>query len=345
METDVILKFRREKDNWICAECDMENDMSDAKCFACGYRRTPSDWVLRKWTEADERPTAPPRPVAPSRTAPPSSPLAPPTGSHETPLFRGPAFEEKAETESKNNGVKIIIGIIIGVIIICILIGVAHGSSFVAYSKAMREFDNGNYETAKVMFEKLPQDYRDVAYMKDESIYQQAMQCLYSEDFTTAESLFESISYHNDSADMVNECKYQEADSLYSDGYYIQAMEKFNNLYGYKDSYSMFYRVKSRLIEINDRQGYCEDEYAMEGHWSDESGNYVTYTTKSDGGVNSAYNLPHTDGTYFKVTDGVHYHGDDTNGWTEQWIFQQIDYYNADVYDFIDGTVYTLSRK
>ena len=200
--------------------------------------------------------------------------------------------------------------------------------------------------------------------------------------FSSAESLFESISYHNDSAEKLNECKYQSAYSLFNSGSYaeaknifneiasysnsseivnecdyvvamnyknngdyVKAMKAFKDLGSYKDSNNQFSNSESLLISYNKRNGYYSNENSMVGNWSDESGNYANYTRKNDGSTHVNYNLGFTEGEFYKISNGVHYHGNDYIGWKKQWIFQRIDGNNAQVYDYIDGQIYNLSKN
>ena len=39
-ETKVILKYKRERDSWLCPECDTENSITLGKCTVCGCRKT-----------------------------------------------------------------------------------------------------------------------------------------------------------------------------------------------------------------------------------------------------------------------------------------------------------------
>lgn len=55
METNVILKYRRETDCWACQNCDSENSMSFGKCAVCGLERNPSVHILKAWSPEQER--------------------------------------------------------------------------------------------------------------------------------------------------------------------------------------------------------------------------------------------------------------------------------------------------
>lgn len=367
-EVHEILRYKRSYDSWLCPECDTENSVSLGKCTVCGCRKTSSATILKQWTEADDRPVTPP----PKKTS---------TSTTTTSVFKDTEKDSYVPEEETNKN-KIIWGIIIAIIIIFLLIAINQGNTYAAYSDAMNEFNNGNYETALMLFEDLPSNYKDVSYMIDESKYQTAMGYLQSGDFTSAESLFESVSYHNDSAEKLNECKYQAAYSLFNSGNYneakgkfqeissysnssemvnecdymvalnyknngdyVKAMKAFKDLGSYKDSSNQFSNSENSLISYNRRNGYYSNENSMVGNWTDESGNYANYTRKSDGSTHVNYNLGYTEGEFYKISNGVHYHGNDYSGWKKQWIFQRIDSNSAQVYDYIDGQIYNLSKN
>lgn len=55
METNVILKYRRESDCWACPNCDSENGMSFGRCAVCGFERNPSVRIIKAWSPEQER--------------------------------------------------------------------------------------------------------------------------------------------------------------------------------------------------------------------------------------------------------------------------------------------------
>lgn len=173
-ETNIILKYKRPDESWLCPECDVENSMSLGECTICGYRKTLSATILKKWTEADDIPVMPP----PKKTT---------TSTPTTPVFKDTETDTYIP-EEKTNKNKIILGVIIAIIIIGLIIAASQGSTYAAYSDAMNEFNSGNYEAAVMMFEDLPSNYKDVSYMIDKSKYQAAMGYLQSGGFTLIDS-------------------------------------------------------------------------------------------------------------------------------------------------------------
>ena len=101
METNVILKYRREQDRWLCSECDSENSIMFGSCTVCGHKKTPDDYILKKWTEADER--------AESYSYKFDSSAAPGYGA------------DIESAEEKNSGMGTVVGIILAIIILVII--------------------------------------------------------------------------------------------------------------------------------------------------------------------------------------------------------------------------------
>lgn len=77
METNIILRYQRLCDCWICPDCACENGMTDNTCSVCGARRTAEAMVLRAGYEATEPTaviTAHPKTSSVSKPAPVSAP-------------------------------------------------------------------------------------------------------------------------------------------------------------------------------------------------------------------------------------------------------------------------------
>ncbi len=116
METNVILKYRRPKDCWLCPECDSENDISVNHCFVCNCARPMGIELLRKWNPNDDREIPPPKPPKPSKKTP--NPPRPETG----PIFRDYDMPPPPPPPpGTSSAVGVIWGIIIAIIILTIL--------------------------------------------------------------------------------------------------------------------------------------------------------------------------------------------------------------------------------
>ena len=44
-----ILAFKRNKDVWVCPDCDIENDDVRRNCLFCGREKTGKEWKIKKW--------------------------------------------------------------------------------------------------------------------------------------------------------------------------------------------------------------------------------------------------------------------------------------------------------
>ena len=88
-ETNVILKYKRLCDSWLCPDCDTENNVSLGKCTVCGCRKSESATILKQWTEADERPVTPP----------PKKTITTPTG----PIFKDETKDDYIPEEENKN--------------------------------------------------------------------------------------------------------------------------------------------------------------------------------------------------------------------------------------------------
>jgi len=396
MDLNVMMKYKRRRDCWLCPVCECENPADVDKCYLCGSVRTGKEVFLNAWSEEDERreraskmredlrvqPTQIPNPMPGPIPGPAPRPAPIPT-----PIPSGKVFvdEEPGEMVYPPNkkGGKIAAIIIIAVVILALVAGifwyVSH-SREKTYNSAIDYYYSQQYQEALDKFNKLPADYKDVAEMKNDTKYQLANQHLANGDVESARNLFtelgdysdseemlkeceyreaeimlgngqyeeakakfEALAGYSDSDDMIKECDYQRAMAYYSNDEYVEAMCIFNSLGYYSDSSNMFSNAEYWLINENSSSYRYTDEYDMEGYWTDYNGNYVNYT-KNGTNMHVNYDFPHTSGTYFKVENGVHYHGNDYN-WKKQWIFEYVSYDTVLVYNYKDGKVYTFTKS
>ncbi len=386
MDANTIVKYKRREACWICPECETENRLEMGKCILCGRIRTDDVPYVRAWSAEDEarenamRNTGyynQPYQQPPVATAPYADRRITPYG--ETSIFKETEGYELPPKKKSNKG--LIIGIVatacvISIVALAVLLGPNNEKK---YKEAMSYYNSAHYEEALEKFEQLPDDYKNVSYMIEDTKYNLAveylengniedarylfeelgdfsdsesmiLQCDYMDatalleagDYDGAKTAFSNLGSYSDSANMVKECDYQKATEYYNDGEYTEAMELFKSLGYYSNSTSMFNTVERALINENIRYGYYTEEEDMIGNWKDSSGNYANYTYNYNGSVHVNYSLPYTSGSYFKVENGVHYHGQ--YSWTKQWIFEYVSYNQAKVYDYKDGQVYVLTR-
>ena len=116
MEPNVILKYRREADCWLCPECDSENGLLQGRCTVCGFKRDDSAEILKKWSPADDVIYTPTRGIV----NPP-----PPRNLTHTPISRldgrSDDMYEPAE-KRRGNGAVIAICIIIAFFFLAVII-------------------------------------------------------------------------------------------------------------------------------------------------------------------------------------------------------------------------------
>ncbi len=124
-DTNVILKYRRPQDSWICPECDAENTLMYARCSVCGCGKFGTTAIVKAWSEADERPPASPRGVVrgPYSTSYPTGSATP-----HTYISPGSAGGRPVYTPPKSHSHTAIIWTIVIVAIILLIIWMANNA-------------------------------------------------------------------------------------------------------------------------------------------------------------------------------------------------------------------------
>ncbi len=170
-----------------------------------------------------------------------------------------------------------------------------------------------------------------------------AMSLYNDKKYEEAKTLFEELEDDN----MVMECDYNTALGLKKKKDYVKAIKFFNDLAdkNFSDAEYEFEKCITLLEEENSSNGFFDSYKTMEGEFYNADGFYVRYIKSGDNDYQSSYNLPHTQGSYFNVVNGIHYNGSDGAGWERQWIFEKVSGSKYIVFDFIDGKVYELSFK
>lgn len=208
--------------------------------------------------------------------------------------------------------------------------------------KAQSLYDEGDADKALTILEKLQKNgYEDAEELIEECRYDSAMELYRNDKFDDAKKLFEDM----DDEDMVKECDYGKAMKYKRDGEYTKALQLFNELDGYNDSNSQFNTTERWLIIENNSEDIFEFSDSFTGRYSNDDGFYVEYDVNDDGSTHTEYNLPFEEGKYFKLEDGIHYHGSDVGGWEKQWIYEVISSKKLAAYDYIDGEVYILELE
>lgn len=329
----VILKYKRREDKWICPLCETENYLQTKNCMLCGVVKPIDAKIAEAWSEKNEAYTVPPKVVNPQP-------------KKQTPYVKSEKIFEETEgympPPKKSHKLRnFFIAVLIIAVIIAVFAFVISGSKGRIYDEAMDAFEDGDYQTAIEKFEQLPADYEDVSEMINESKYQMALEYMSYGDMESAKTIFEEIIGYADAETMITECDYRVAENYCDNGEYVKAMNAFYLLGSYSDSTSMLEYAEDMLTYENDRSGYFDDEDFMMGRWSDSDGFYVEYDNDGAG-----FNLPHSDAKEYKLSSGIHYHSKyGGSNWKKQWIYQRIDRNTVEVYNYTDGSMYTLTRE
>lgn len=128
-DTNVILKYRRPEDKWLCPECDAENALSYGNCSVCGCIRVPTSPIIKAWSEMDERPMAGGYMRPPYGTAPISTPVTRAgmpgriIGGSSTPVFVDPdrASGKPMYVEEKSNSGAVILWTVAIILLVVVL--------------------------------------------------------------------------------------------------------------------------------------------------------------------------------------------------------------------------------
>jgi tetratricopeptide (TPR) repeat protein len=208
--------------------------------------------------------------------------------------------------------------------------------------KAEKLIEDGKSDEADKILKKLGSDGSSKAKeLIHEYKYDMATKLFKEKKYEQAAEIFEQI----DDDEMVNECNYKLAVEYMRNNKYTNAMEIFNELGDYNDSENQFETAERWLMGENETEEILISATSFAGRYSNEDGDYVEYTCDENGNIGTKYNLPYEEGRYFKLKNGVHYHGSDSTGWEKQWIFEPVNENELNVYNYIDGKLYTLTKK
>ena len=103
------------------------------------------------------------------------------------------------------------------------------------YKKAMKYYNNSEYENAIAIFEKIS-DYEDSSEMIIKCKYDMAVKQMEEGDYKSAKTVFQELSDYENSSQMIKDCDYKQATKYMEEGRYKEAREIFISLDEYKDS-------------------------------------------------------------------------------------------------------------
>lgn len=128
------------------------------------------------------------------------------------------------------------------------------------YKKATRLMQSGDYEAAKVIFDKLG-DYEDSAQMSKRCTYNMAMLDYNEGRYEEAKKGFSQLGNYNDAATMCKKCDYNAANRMLQKGKYEEAYNLFAALGTYEDSAERAEEAKWGMLYqyIEENGTYHED--------------------------------------------------------------------------------------
>lgn len=144
---------------------------------------------------------------------------------------------------------------LLAVVVIAVLIFFENRCSL-NYNKASSLYAAGEYEEARTIFESLGY-YKNSADMAKRCDYDAAYDLYNNGNYSEAKAIFESLGYFSNSAGMVKYCDYKTASDLYDSGNYSKANAIFESLGDYEDSADMAKRCDYMIA----RNLYHAEEY------------------------------------------------------------------------------------
>ena len=144
-------------------------------------------------------------------------------------------------------------------------------SPMLKYNQAQKQFDQGNFDEAIVIFEEL-EDYKDSPEKVLEAKYAKADKLFAGGDFDAAEILFYELNDYNDASARLRETLYAKADKLFADGDYDAAASQFGLLGDYNDASSRLMETqyaKADKLFTDEDFAAAEALFIMLGDYSD----------------------------------------------------------------------------
>ena len=145
------------------------------------------------------------------------------------------------------------------------------------YEAAKRALKDHEYTRAGTLLSSLPEDYEDVAGLRQESIYRPALEAYDRGEYETALSMFESIAGYSDADAQANRSRYAIAEALYQQGNLAGATEQFAQLGDYSDAAKRLQAVQyvqaGLYLDQGTAEGYQQaiDAYAALDSYSDSA--------------------------------------------------------------------------
>ncbi len=114
------------------------------------------------------------------------------------------------------------------------------------YNDAMKLFNDGNYESALVVFDSLG-DYKSSVLFAEKCNYNMGAAAYEADDYEKAADYFAKANTYEDSQERLNECNYILAADMYEMGDLNGALSMFEALGDYSDSADMVSTIQNRI--------------------------------------------------------------------------------------------------
>lgn len=229
------------------------------------------------------------------------------------------------------------------------------------YGQATYLLENNEAQKAKSIFKQLD-DYKDSKDMVIECDYKIAIKSKSDGELLKAYNQFVALNDYKDSKEQLEKLKspmYKKGVELYRSDDYSEAKQYFEKSVDHdreEDYLKLIDAHQGNLSDITELYHLVDFEDTKEilldddnifdfllGYWTGAGGKYLRYY-RTSGGTRTEYNLPYTDGQFYKLEDGCHYHGSDSTSWKKQWSFKIINANTIEVLCSKDYNTYTLYR-
>ncbi len=175
-----------------------------------------------------------------------------------------PAPARKPKDKKKGLIIAIILILVFGVVAVSgILSYFFYFEPLERYEAAVEDMEDGEYEDAREEFEELG-DFKDSAQLISECDYLEAEELMENGDYEGAIVIFEKLGDYEDSAEKLAECNYKIAAVCYENEDYENALTHFQAAGDYSDSTIMVTRVTyDYAIDIYENENRYGDAVAL----------------------------------------------------------------------------------
>ena len=231
------------------------------------------------------------------------------------------------------------------------------------YGAATTLLENDEAQKAKSIFKQL-NDYKDSKDKVIECDYKIALKNKSEGELLKSYNQFVALGDYKDSKDQLEKLKspmYKKGVELYRADDYSDARQYFDKTKDYdreEDYLKLIEAHQGTLSQVSELYNLVDFEDTKEilldddhiydflmGNWGGSNGKYLRYRKTSAYNTNCEYNIPWTEGKYFKLENGAHYNGSNDTSWKKQWSFTIVDANTIEVYCSKDYSTYTLYRN